>query len=101
MSNFNFPIDAFLDSAFGDDATLTTSSPETVSTIRVYLHVDPADAVVTNEHVVGTEIYADGKDLDFQNAKTGDSLEVSSVDYEIINVEPQGNGWVRVQLAKE
>lgn len=89
----------------GDDAVLTTASPSTVNSIRVYLHVDPMDAVVQSDRFIGTEVYADGKDSDFQNAKNGDTLEMESGNedgevFTIINIEPQGNGWTRARLAR-
>jgi len=70
-------------------------SPSTVNVIfdREYIEI-----LVGTPGIEGDEPIALGKASDFPNVKQGDTLNITSVNYEIVVIKPDGTGMILLVL---
>jgi len=84
----------------GSSATITINgSGSSINVIlnKEYFAIDPGLGM----EVEGTQPVATGRSSDMTNVEIGDTIQISSITYNIVNVQPDGTGVTALVLEQQ
>lgn len=93
-------IDEILSSEIGDDAILTTSSPEEVKQIRVVFHKEFSVETDMETQWEAYQVFAECKSADVIFAQQDDTITINSKTYKIKYIELTESGWTILRLSE-
>lgn len=93
--DLTLPVDDFLNSEFGSDASLNSGA-----TIRAIFYEPYATNRISEIEIEGSRPYADCKTTDVSSAAQDQSFVHNSVTYKVEEIQSGDDGWTRLILYK-